>query len=181
MHRVKLVLNGPAMYALYCSLILPYLSYCCEVWGNTYHTKIQPLFILQKRAIRICAKLEYRAHTKPAFLKFNTLSIVDLIKFKSMVIMFKIYHNLMPANTISRFQLVRATHGHNTRQRNNFKRKYCRTTLKSMCLSTKGPKIWYSLHASIKECTNLCSFKRMYGVVIQQIVLYCTISMNQCY
>ena len=48
-------------------------------------TRVQPLYIIQKRAIRICNHLEYRSNTKPAFLKLNTLTIADLVKFKSMV------------------------------------------------------------------------------------------------
>ena len=65
MRRVKWLLNGNAMYTLYCSLVLPYIGYCCEIWGNIYKNRIQPLYIyiLQKRAIRMCGQLEYRAHS----------------------------------------------------------------------------------------------------------------------
>ena len=73
MRRVKWLLNGNPMYTLYCSLVLPYIGYCCEIWGNTYKNRIQPLYILQKCAIRMCGQLEYRAHSKPAFAKFNAL------------------------------------------------------------------------------------------------------------
>ena len=67
---------------IYCTLVLPHIS---EIWGNTYKTRIQPLSIIQKRAMRICNHLEYRAHSKPAFFKLKTLTIADLVKFKSMV------------------------------------------------------------------------------------------------
>ena len=40
--RVKDVLNLKALYTLYCSLILPYLNYACEIWGNTYTSRLQP-------------------------------------------------------------------------------------------------------------------------------------------
>ncbi len=33
--KAKYVLDYKAMRILYCSLIMPYLSYCIEVWGNT--------------------------------------------------------------------------------------------------------------------------------------------------
>ena len=36
MYRVKHLLTSSALYPLYCSLILPHLNYCCEIWGNTY-------------------------------------------------------------------------------------------------------------------------------------------------
>ena len=36
--------------ALYCTLILPYLNYGCEIWGNTYKSLIHPLSIMQKKS-----------------------------------------------------------------------------------------------------------------------------------
>ena len=65
-------------------------------------------------------QLEYRARFKPAFFKFNALTIFDLIDFKSMVIMYKIYNKSMPNNFLSRFKMVNTTHAHNTYQESNF-------------------------------------------------------------
>ena len=67
MNRVKHVLTSSALCSLHCTLVMPYLTYCCEVCGNTYKTRIQSLFILQKRAIRICLNTNYKCHTKPLF------------------------------------------------------------------------------------------------------------------
>ena len=80
MNRVKHVLTSSALYSLYCTLVMPYLTYCCEVWGNNYKTRIHSLFILQKRAIRICLNTDYKCHTKPLFYQLrslNTLSAKD--------------------------------------------------------------------------------------------------------
>ena len=162
MHRVKWLLNNSALYMIYCTLVLPYISYCCEIWGNTYKTRVQPLYIIQKRAIRICNHLEYRSHTKPAFLKLNTLTIADLVKFKSMVLMYKIYNNLMPSNILSYFCMVHMSHDHDTRQAGHFKNMYCRTTLKSMCLSIRGPVLWNKLHSDLKNSTTVNMFKKRY-------------------
>ena len=85
MNRVKHCLISSALYSLYCTLILPYLSYCCEIWGNTYKSRIYPLYIMQKRAIRICGNSDYRAHTRPIFYQFKTLCLPDLVNFNSMV------------------------------------------------------------------------------------------------
>ena len=56
MRRVKHLLINSALHSLYATLVMPYLNYCCEIWGNTYKSRIQPLLIIQKRAIRICQK-----------------------------------------------------------------------------------------------------------------------------
>ena len=34
MNRVKHLFNSHALYSLYCTLIMPYLNYCCEAWGK---------------------------------------------------------------------------------------------------------------------------------------------------
>ena len=101
MHSVKLLLNVSALYMIYCTLVLPYISYCCEIWV----TRMQPLSIIQKRAMHICNHLEYRAHSKPAFLKLKTLTIADLVKF----------------NIRSYFCMVHMSHAHDTRQAGHFK------------------------------------------------------------
>ena len=162
----EMVLNNSALYMIYCTLVLPYISYCCEIWGNTYKTRVQPLYITQKRDIRICNHLEYRSHTKPAFLKLNTLTIADLVKFKSMVLMYKIYNNLMPSNILSYFCMVHMSHDHATRQAGHFKNRYCRTTLKSVCLSIRGPVMWNKLHSDLKNSTTVNMFKKRYNTFL---------------
>ena len=79
MNRVKHVLTSSALYSLYCTLVMPYLNYYCEVWGNNYKTRIQSLFILQKRAIRMCLNTNYICHTKPLFYQLRSLNVFDTI------------------------------------------------------------------------------------------------------
>ena len=50
MNRVKHCLISSALYSLYCTLILPYLNYCCEMCGNTCKSRIHPLYIMQKNS-----------------------------------------------------------------------------------------------------------------------------------
>ena len=88
MNRVKHCLINYALYSLYCTLILSYLNYCCEIWGNTYKSRIHPLYIMQKRAIRICGNSDYRAHTRPIFYQLKTLCLPDMVNFNSMVFMY---------------------------------------------------------------------------------------------
>ena len=77
MRRVKHLLIDSALYSLYSTLVMPYLNYCCEIWGNTYKSRIQPLHIIQKRAIRICKKADYMSHSRPLFYQLKSLNIHD--------------------------------------------------------------------------------------------------------
>ena len=121
MNRVKHVLTSPALYSLYCTSVMPYLTYRCEAWGNNYKTRIQSLFILQKRAIRIC--LNYKCHTKPLFYQLRSLNVFDIIDLNSLVFMYKAFHNLLPTNLLSYFKKVNDTIIIITRNNNLFQSK----------------------------------------------------------
>ena len=118
------------------------IIYCWEIWGNTYKNRIQPPIILNI------------ARTK------TTRTIADLVKFKSMSLMYNIYNNLMPSNIRSYFCMVHVTHDHDTRQAGHFKNVYCRTTLKSMCLSIRGPVMRNKLHTDLNNSTNVNMFNK---------------------
>ena len=85
-------------FILYSSMILPYLNYCAEIWGNTYKCTLQPLSVLQKRAIRIIHNTGYREHTNPSFLKSKTLKLTDVVHFQTAQIMYRAINNLLPGN-----------------------------------------------------------------------------------
>ena len=48
MHRCTELLDINSKCILYNSLFLPYLNYCVEIWGNTYLTNTNNIFLLQK-------------------------------------------------------------------------------------------------------------------------------------
>ena len=131
MRRVKHLLINSALYSLYSTLVMPYLNYCCDIWGNTYKSQVQPLHIIQKLAICICQKADYRSHSRPLFYQLKTLNVNDMVTFKSMVFMYKVYNKLLPANIMSYFKTINVCHNHNVRMKScNFKIKFSRTTKK---------------------------------------------------
>ena len=44
-------------------MIVPYLTYCVDVWGSAGKTYTHSVFILQKRAIRIISRSRYRVYS----------------------------------------------------------------------------------------------------------------------
>ena len=46
LYKAKHLLSKHCLYTLYCSLFLPYINYCSEIWGNTYVTNLNPIYIL---------------------------------------------------------------------------------------------------------------------------------------
>ena len=46
--KIRYFVSTDVLINLYCALIYPFLTYVLVVWGNTYSSSIDPLFILQK-------------------------------------------------------------------------------------------------------------------------------------
>ena len=162
MNRVKHVLTSSALYSLYCTLVTHYINYGCEVWGNNYKTRIQSLFILHKRAIRICLNTNYKCHTKPLFYQLRSLNVFDIIDLNSLVFMYKAFHNLLPTHLLSYFKKVNDSHNHNTRNNTlSFKVRYRRTSKKALTICVKGSKMWNALGADSKLSRNVNVFKKM--------------------
>ena len=85
-------------YVLYCSLILPYLSYACEIWGNTYKSQLHTLMLLQKKAIRNIAKASYLDYSQPLFVQNKCLKCLDIVKLKTLIIIYKAKNSMLPIN-----------------------------------------------------------------------------------
>ena len=75
LYRIRHLLNRYALFILYCSLFLPYLTYCAEIWGNTYKSNTHCIFILQKKIVRIVYSANFRDHTDVTFPGFNFFEI----------------------------------------------------------------------------------------------------------
>ena len=56
-YRASEFLDTFSLKNLYCSLFMPYLSYCSEIWGKTYITYIKSLYLLQKKVVRTMSKV----------------------------------------------------------------------------------------------------------------------------
>ena len=98
MYRCSQLVDRTTMHMLYCSIFMPYLTYCPDIWGNTYPTSVESINVLQKRVMRIVYGAKRLAHTSPLFLKLSILKFSDLCKLRTLLLMNKAYYNLFPLN-----------------------------------------------------------------------------------
>ena len=160
-YKASKVLNTHTLRSLYCTLILPYLNYCAENWGNTYETNLIRIFLKQKRAIRIITKSSFYDHTNPLFKSLNILKLKDLINLKNAIFMFKVFNQQLPPKLLSMFQVNHNDH-YNLRKKQHFILKQIRTKQKEMCLSIQGIKLWDSIPDDIKNSRTVDIFKLRY-------------------
>ena len=157
LYKFKHIFDHNALRILYCSLILPYLTYCVEVWGNSFKSHLAKIEIIQKRAVRIICGARHLEHTSKLFGDLKLLKFTDIIKHRTLLFMYKAYNNLLPVNLQKMFTVVGNAY-HDTRQVKNFKCRFARTQLKAMVISVKGVKLWNSLDKGLCECHNINIF-----------------------
>lgn len=160
LYKTNYLLNQRSLYTLYCSFIMPYITYCLEVWGKTYKTNTEPIFILQKRALRIVNKTTYRASTNPFFIKLKVLKFRDMVEFKTAQIMYKVKNHQLSNSIQGLFQMRDSKH--NLRGESVFQKKHIRTNAKYHCVTTKGVNVWNSCSDKMKSCTTISKFKRLF-------------------
>ena len=82
---------------LYYALIYPFLTYGLISWGNTYSSTTQPLFILQKRAMRVMTFSKFHEHSSPIFKHLKIVKLPDLVFLNIAVLMYKFHNRCLPS------------------------------------------------------------------------------------
>ena len=162
-NRVKHLLPRKTLMLLYYTIIYPYLSYCCVVWGGAPSTSIECIRTLQKRAVRLVSQAPYRAPSTPLFKKLNLLKFDDIFTFQTLQFVGKIKLNLLPAACCSLLYVSNPNKRYNTRSQNYFEIPRSRTTLRQNCISVRGAQQWNALPIAIQ---NSLSIKHLNGQLI---------------
>lgn len=135
--RVKKFIPQSLYLDIYHSLFISHLTYGISCWGGTYSTKLEKLFNIQKRCVRIlfgetasfdhpefyatCARSrtyqEHVAskdysleHTKPLFNKHGLLTLHNLYALRCLVELIKLIKSHCPISMFSYFSFCPKTH-----------------------------------------------------------------------
>ena len=86
------------MHILYCSLFLPHLTHCVEIWGNTYPTNVDGIVLLQKRIIRIMCSANRLDPANSLFEQLPVLKCLDIIKLQTDLFICKGCYSYLSSN-----------------------------------------------------------------------------------
>ncbi len=143
------------MYKLYCTLILPYLTYGIILWGNANKDALDRILKLQKRAVRIISNSSYLCHTKPLFERFNMLDVNKLYKKELSIFMYKYHHSMLPRSFNNMFTNMKNVHNYDTRNKESYRSEIHKLT----DVMSLGPRLWNSLPSKIKAAKSISQFK----------------------
>ena len=114
--RARYLLNKKQLILLYNALILPYITYCLVIWGSNYESTLQPVILLQKRAIRLIAGVGRMAHTSPLFRELKMLKVVDLLRHQLLIVLHDFLMGQLPHPIANRFSMYQPTRNTRTNQ-----------------------------------------------------------------
>ena len=114
-----------------------------------YDSHLEPLFLLQKKAIRIINKAPYLAHTNPLFLSNKILKLKDLFKYN---LCLHIYLNPNHFNHVNNSR-------YNFRNSHNLIVPYERLTQTQHSTYYQATTAWNSLPFDVRESSTVTSFK----------------------
>lgn len=80
MFKVGQFLTKETTKALYYTLVYPCIHYCNVMWTNNYPTRLSRIVILQKRAVRTIAKIQFRESTHHVFMELKLLKVQEINK-----------------------------------------------------------------------------------------------------
>ena len=130
------------------------------VWGNTYPATLQPLYISQKKVMRIITFSRFDEHTTPLFMLLNIIKLCDLVQLHISIFKYKFHNNLLPSYFDAFFTEKGNVHSYNTRAAANesYYLPRARTNYGLFNIRFQGPKVWNSLAKNIK-LSSLKGFK----------------------
>ena len=165
--KLRHFVNIHTLKMVYYSLVHPHLIYCLTTWGGAPHSIMEPLFLIQRKIIRIITYSKFNDPTTPLFSNLKILKLQDLYKLNLSLLFHKINnnkiigeHNLVNINDI---------HTHNTRlSNNNFYSQFHRTNLGLSTYSSQGIKIWKKIPSDIKEKSFLIFKKEVKKLLLKE-------------
>ena len=159
LRKLRYFLPMSTRFMLYNTLVLPYILYCNIVWANSY-SSTNSLFMLQKKAIRICADANYSDHTDPIFHQHKILKIQDIHFLQTAGFMFRHKSDILPLYFKNMFQLNKDVHSYPTRHACNIHLANPRTLLLHKSIRHSGPDVWNSLSPQIRAISSARLFKK---------------------
>ena len=159
--KIRHYVSHETLLSIYYALLHPFLTYGLLAWGNTYGSTTNPVYILQKKAVRVMTFSCFDEHSSPLFKLLNIIKFPDLITYYIAIFMYKLDNHLLP----SVFQLMFTKVGdiHNYKTRHATKQTYylpkVRTNYGKFNIRFKGPLVWNEMDDNISSLSIL-QFKK---------------------
>ena len=158
LYKLKYFIPKSILRCIYCSIILPFLSYGILAWGNTHNIYLDKLLKLQKKAVRNITNSSFRSHSTPLFKGLKLLRICDIYLLNLGKFMYRHYVGSLPNSFIRYFLKRHHFHDHRTRNNDDYQTIKSKTVFSSKGVRSSGPIFWNKLSSDVKQSKSLNNF-----------------------
>ena len=157
---VKNIFPKSVLRMLYMALIFSHLNYCNIIWGSACKTTLDPLYKLQKKAVRLINISNYLDHTEPIFRKLNILTIQKIFELNCLTFIYK-------CTKMEKFQHFKSLliskssiYCYDTRNKDQFRPPRSRLNIIRNSFFANGISLWNTLDIETKNSINIFRFKQ---------------------
>ena len=156
--KARHFVTRPLLKSIYYALICPYIFCGNVVRANTYQSKLDKIYKLQKKIVRIMSFKEYNHSSKPLFKELNILNVYQVNYFVTGNVMYQYSKNQLPPAIMSQFKTNEEIHNYNTRSSKKLHKPKSKTNVRKFTICDKGVDIYNSLPCNLKG--NQYTFKQ---------------------
>ena len=146
------------LITIYNSILLPHITYCNIVWGS-FKSKNNQIYLLQKKAIRLCAGGGFLDPTDPLFFRFKALKVDDINTLQTALFMYRFQSNQLPKTFDNIFRLNSTIHKYPTRISSNVHLLNPVTRLAHKSIRHAGPDTWNNIPLNVRRSLTISRFK----------------------
>ena len=132
-----------------------------ESWGNISKCHLDPLFILQKKILRIITFSWYDVSSQIIFTDLNILPLYNLIQHLISFMMYKLVNGLLPEVINELYTTNDLIHNPFTRQYHVFHINKGRSNVYTRRFGNISPRIWNDVQTTIDVNVSIVKFRRM--------------------
>ena len=145
---------------LYKFFIQSHILYGIEVWGSSYKTHLNCIYLAQKMAMRAITYSPLRTSSRPLFTSLGILDVYNLHELAVSTFVYDLHKDHLPHSLTQYYEVM--NHNYRTRGKEHaiLRLPKCKTTHGTFSISFVGAKFWNSLPQSIREERTRFSFRK---------------------
>ena len=156
---------------IYMSLIYSHLNYCNLIWGNAYNNALDPLYRLQKKAIRLVNNSHYLSPSEPIFKSLVLLDIHNLFKFNCLSFAYKCIKMDLYPQFKEIFIRNSSIHNYETRINNEYRPSLERLNLCQRSCLYQCIILWNLVGDDTKKYNSIITFKKKIKMLLIEAML----------
>ena len=162
-YKIRHYAQTDILTLLYHAIFEPFLLYGLSVWGMTYPSFLERIYVLQKKVLKAITFSDITASSDPLFDRLQVLELADLFQVQILSFVYECVNKIAPSYFSGYFTSINMIQNIGTCQskKGDLSALGCNTTkygIRSIHYSGFG--MWNSLPSDIKASKSLSNFKK---------------------